>query len=203
MSTNIAPIIGMSSEQAGRAADRFQTFCRKEGSVLSKDTVQVVLEEEGEELSADMFATLRARVERRAKMIIRRVKVNRNLTHQQALDATGRAQHVNSEVLETAPKVEGEEVNVYLFDLSYDPTTDELDREMEIRGLKPDFDALAAINAADPSFADDCPNVTQWRDANGKACSAVFGRWRDERYVDVFRHDFGWRRSYRFAGVRK
>lgn len=203
MSTNIAPIVGMSNEQAGRVADRFQTFCRKEGAVLPRETVQAVLEEEGDQLSADMFTALRVRVERRAKMIVRRVRVDRNRTHKEAIEATGRKRYVDSDVLATAPKGEGEEVDVYFFDLDYDPTVDELDREMEIRGLRPDVDALTEVNQADPAFADDRPNVTQWRDVNGKACYAVFHRWRGERGVGVDRDGGGWGRCCRFAGVRK
>lgn len=204
MSTNIAPIAEeITAGQIGRAADRFSERCRVNASLLPKNTVQVVLEDEGDALAREMFEVFHARVERCAKMITRRVKVNRSLTHKQALDATARMKRVNVEVLKTAPKCDGEEVNLYFFDLSYDPTADELDREMEIRGLKPDFDALAAINAADPSFADERPNVTQWRNANGKACFAVFSHWRGERYVRVFRDDRGWYRHCRFAGVRK
>lgn len=137
------------------------------------------------------------------KMNVRRVRVDRNRTHQQAIDATGRKQYANAEVLATAPKGEGEEVDVYFFDLDYNPTPDELDREMEIRSLKSDVDALAAVNEIDKAFADDCFCATQWRDENGKACCAVFYRWYDRRDVSVGRDDRGWGRSYRFAGVRK
>jgi len=205
MSTDIAPIVGMTNEQAGRAADRFQTFCRKEGTALPKDTVQAVLEEEGEELSADMFAALRARVERRAKMIVRRAKVDRSRTPRQALDATGRNIYFcDDAVLATAPMEGPEEVDVYFFDLDYDPTTAQLVAEYDKRGLKPDFAAQAAVNEADTAFADERPNGLQWDlQENGVASYAAFDRWGGGREARVYRDDDGWSRCCRFGGVRK
>jgi len=138
-----------------------------------------------------------------SKLITRHIRVDRTLTHQQALDATERKQYVNQEVLSLAPKGSGEGVDLCFFDLDYDPTVDELDREMEARGLKPDIDALAAFNAANPAFADDRPNATQWRDAGGNACYAIFNRWIDERNVNVTRFDHRWIRDFRFVGARK
>lgn len=187
--------------QIGKLQDLLGAALRKSG--LMSEPTQQVIETQGEPLVVELVTVIRKRVEAISKMIVRRVKVNRSRTHQQALDATGRAQYVNSEVLETAPKGDGEEVNVYFFDLDYDSTPDELDREMETRGLKPDPDALSAVNEADKAFADDRPNTTQWRDADGKACYAIFRRWIGGRFVDVDRSDDRWRRYCRFAGVRK
>lgn len=187
--------------QINKAVANFRALLEKHGKEFDSEAVQIVLGQP--EFTDDVFAIFRRRVEAVSKMIARRVRVNRNLTHQQAIDATGRVQYVNSEVLATAPKGKGEDVDIFLFDLDYDPTVEELDCEMEIRGLKPDPDALAAFNEADPSFADERPNVTQWRNANGKACCAIFFRWLDKRYVGVYRDGGRWFRSYRFAGVRK
>jgi uncharacterized protein YqgV (UPF0045/DUF77 family) len=187
--------------QINKAVANYRALLEKHSRGFDSGAVQTVLGQS--EFADEVFAIFRKRVEAVSNMIVRRAHVNRNRTHQQAIDATGRVQHVNSEVLATAPKGEGEEVDVYFFDLDYDPTVDELDREMEIRSLKPDVDALSAINEADQVFADERPNVTQWRDANGKACYVIFDRWVDERRVYVGRRDYGWGRGYRFAGVRK
>ena len=64
MSTKtIAPIAeGMTTAQAGRASDRFLDKCRKEGKIFPKDTVQIVLEQEGDEVAQEMFDVIRRRV---------------------------------------------------------------------------------------------------------------------------------------------
>ena len=70
MSTKtIAPIAeGMTTAQAGRASDRFLDKCRKEGKIFPKDTVQIVLEQEGDEVAQEMFDVIRQRVE--AKLVL-------------------------------------------------------------------------------------------------------------------------------------
>lgn len=138
------------------------------------------------------------------KMIVCCVKVNRARNSQEALDATCRKQYVNSDILATAPMGQGEEVDVYFFDLDYDPTTRELAYEYDVRRLVPDFAAQVAVNEEEPAFADDRPNCLQWGlDENGFASFAVFGRWLDGREVDVLRHDARrWDRHCRFGGVR-
>jgi len=65
----IAPIEGMTTAQAGRAADRFLEKCRKEGKKLPKDKVQIVLEEEGDELAQEMFEAVCRRVEAKLTLI--------------------------------------------------------------------------------------------------------------------------------------
>lgn len=187
--------------QIGKFQELLGAGLRKSG--LLSDPSQQVLETQGEPLVAELVAAIRKRVEAVSNMIVRRVRVDRSRTHKQALDATGRTQYVNEEVLATAPKGIGEEVDVFFFDLDYDPTVDQLDHELELRGLGSDVDALIAANAADPAFADDRPNATQWRDANGKACSAVFYRFDGERHVYVYRSGIEWYRDDRFSGVRK
>ncbi len=70
-SKTIAPIECMTMAQAGRAADRFSDKCRKDGIILPKDQVQIVLEEEGDEVAEEMFGVLRKRVEARLILIHR------------------------------------------------------------------------------------------------------------------------------------
>ena len=205
MSTNIAPITEtVTKEQLGRAADRFISKSFKNASTMPKDIVQKVLDEEVNELAQEMYEVLRTRVERRAKkLIVRRVTVNRDRKPTKAMFATKRIQYVDDSVIMTMPKGEGVEVDVYFFDLDYDPTADQLDREMELRSLKPDPIALAAVNEADPAFADDRPNVTQWRDKKGNACFVLFRRRSDERNMVVRRDGDFWALRHRFSGVRK
>jgi hypothetical protein len=80
----------------------------------------------------------------------------------------------------------------------------DLDKEYELRGLKPaDPYSLAAVNEDDPAFADDHPNGTHWKDGDGNWCYAVFRRWFDERDVFVSRDGNGWDDGWWFAGLRK
>ena len=208
MVTTIAPITeGMSTEQAGRLADRFTTRCRKDGEVLPKDIVQDVLEQEGVELVSEMFEALRKRVERRSKMVVWRVVLNPELTSEQVIDGTGRTKYVNADVVETMPKHEGPaEVDVHFFTLGRFVSPDQLDAEYEARGLVPHPRAQAQVNTDDPSFADERPNGTQWRDDQGRACFLTFDGWWGERRMRCDRDDRDdgdWDGGWWFAGVRK
>ncbi|OGZ47247.1 MAG: hypothetical protein A3J54_01420 [Candidatus Ryanbacteria bacterium RIFCSPHIGHO2_02_FULL_45_13b] len=143
-------------------------------------------------------------------VITRRVRVNRSRTPQEVLEATGRAQYTDRKVVDAMPKgEEGDEVEVVFFkpDLSERNgyiSDDDLKKEFELRGLKPaDPISLAAVNEADRAFADEHPNATHWKDADGRWCYAAFNRWFGERKVRVRRGGGGWDDSWWFAGVRK
>jgi hypothetical protein len=152
-----------------------------------------------------MVATVRKRVEAVSSMIVRHVKVNRNRTPQQVLDATGRKQYTDSKVVKAMPRGEDDETDVHFFKLGRYVSDADLEKEYELRGLKPaDPYSLAAVNEADPAFADEYPNGTHWKDTSGNWCYAAFGRWSDdERYVSVYRNDCGWDGDWWFAGLRK
>ena len=139
-------------------------------------------------------------------MIVRHVRVDRTRTPKEVLDATGRRQYVNASVVESMPgRGEGvEEVDVYFFPLRRFATDEEVEKAHELRSLKAaDPYAVAAANEDDPGFADDHPNNTHWKDADGKRCYATFDRWRVERSVYVFRDALDWRGDWWFAGLRK
>jgi hypothetical protein len=198
-----ATVETITAEQIGRAGDRFAEKCRKNKASLPKEIVQKVLEEEGDALAQEMFETLRRRVEARSKMIVRRVRVDRTLTPQQAIDATGRTQYVNADVLATMPVGEGDWVDVYLFPLEKDTSPADVDKIIADRGLVPDPRALAKVNQEDPEFAKDHRNGAQWRDSEGRACCAAFREWSDGgRSVDVGRVG-DWRGGWLVGGVRK
>ena len=130
--------------------------------------------------------------------IARKVKVNRNRTPQESLDATGRAQYTDRKVVNAMPKGEGEEVEVVFFkpDLSQHNdfiSDDDLEKEFELRGLKPaDPVSVAAVNEADPAFADEKPHGTHWKDAKGNWFYATFDRWFVKRKVVVSRYGGDW-----------
>ena len=136
---------------------------------------------------------------------VRRVRVDRTRTPVQIIDATGRFRgYIDEKVLAEMPLAGREEDDVIVFELDYDPTVDELDREYESRDLKPDPSALAQAMTDDPAFADERPIAVYWRNSNGQACYAIFVRWEDDgRGVHVGCSDDRWSRSSRFAGVRK
>ena len=142
-------------------------------------------------------------------MIVRRVKVNRARSPQEAIEATGRAQCLDYKVVKAMPRGEGDEVEVVFFkpDLSSHNgfvSDDELEKEFELRGLKPaDPISVAAVNEADPAFADKKSHSTHWKDAKGNWCYATFIRSGGEREVNVSRDGGGWGDFWWFAGVRK
>ena len=145
----------------------------------------------------------RARVERRANMIVRHVRVNRTHSAREAINATGRKKYLDNNVVDSMPRGEGDEADVYFFKESRTISNDDLAKKYESLGFKPDPYAQAAVNEADPAFADDHPNGSQWKDADGNWCFAAFYRWNDERHVNVNRHDYDWGDGWWFAGVRK
>lgn len=137
-----------------------------------------------------------------SNMIARIVAVNRTRTPQEAFEATGPTQYAEREVVDTMPRGEGEEKEVFFFKLDRYVSDDDLDKEFELRGLKPaDPYSLSAVNEADPAFADEHPNGTHWQDIKGRWCFATFDGWRDERRVHVGLGGV-WRGPWWFAGVR-
>ena len=116
MNKIIAPITeteNVTDEQLGRASDRFKTHCRKNAVSLPKDTVQLILEDEGKELAQEMFEVFRVRVERRSEMIVRHFKVDRTRTRERIVTALNRKEYVNSGVLATMPTEGVEEGDLY------------------------------------------------------------------------------------------
>lgn len=135
--------------------------------------------------------------------VIRMVKVDRNRTPQEVLDATKRNQYTDKKVVGTMPKGEGDEVEVTFFKLGRYVSDADLAKEYEARGLKPDQYAQAAVNEADPGFADEHPNGSHWQRTDGGYNFLAFGRWHDERGVHCRRDDLDWFDDWWFAGVRK
>lgn len=145
--------------------------------------------------------------------IVRRVLVNRTRTPREALDATGREQHKYGfdyfEIVDTMPKAQSNEVEIVFFkpDLSERHnyiSDDDLEKEYELRGLKPaDPISVSAVNELDPKFADRYLNGTHWKNAHGDWCIAAFGRFDGQRCVGVHRQTFVWYGNWWFAGICK
>jgi|SRR3989344_611039 len=99
---------------------------------------------------------------------------------------------------------DGEEVEVVFFHLGHFVSDVELEKEYELRDLNPaDPYSLAAVNKADPTFADTHPSGTHWKDADGRWCRVEFGYWESECNVSVRRHNVDWGDDCWFAGLPK
>lgn len=204
--TQIMTAAEMTDGQIENAVNKFRDAMRKHRSEITSDVAQQVLGVEN--LGMMMFTPFRERAEAVSNLIVRTAKVNRGRSQQEAIEATGRAQYTDRKVVDSMPKGEGDEVEVVFFKPDLDfvgfISGDDLEKEFELRGLKPaDPTSVAAVNEADPAFADEKPHGTHWKDAKGNWCYAVFGRWYGKREVCVYRCGYGWCDSWWFAGVRK
>ena len=138
-----------------------------------------------------------------ADAIVCTVTVNRDRTPEEAIKATGRRQDINDSIVKSMPRREGDKAEVIFFKPGRYLNDDQLEQEFALRNLVPaDPSALMAVNEADPTFADEHPNGTHWKDKDGKWCYFAFLRG-DERSVHVHRYDHGWDDDWFFAGVRK
>lgn len=101
------------------------------------------------------------------------------------------------------PRGVGVEVDVVFFPGKRSLSNAEVEEQYALRGLTPDPYAQAAVNEADPAFADTHPNGTQWKNVDDRWCYATFDQWGGERRVDVHRLDLSWYAFWWFAGLRK
>jgi len=132
------------------------------------------------------------------------VEVNRALTAEQAVNATGRVWWYKNQIeLDSAPVSGSARVELEFFELEYEPTPAELRDEYSSRGLRPDLGALSAYMVEKPESADDRPIACQWGlNTDGTATYAIFDRSDRVRDVYVNRDGRRWNRRSRFAGVR-
>ncbi|MFZ1987473.1 MAG: hypothetical protein WAV21_00345 [Minisyncoccia bacterium] len=132
------------------------------------------------------------------------VRVDRTRPPRTALEATGRQLYVDDSVLAAMPRGIGEYVEIVFFKIGYVVNDRALEREYESRALLPaDPYSLAAANKFDPSFADQYPNVTHWRDQAGNRCFAAFGCWSEGPYARVEHVNGVYHAKKWFAGLLK
>jgi hypothetical protein len=195
------PIVPVTEGQIGKLNQNLTARLLKHKGELPSDLFQKVLGDDT--LLDEFYASIRKRVEAISDMIVRHVAVNRKRSPMETINATGRNKYVSNGVVAIIPKGEGEEADVFFFKLNRYISDNDLEKEYELRGLKPDVYAQSAVNEADPVFADEHPNGTHWKDENGNWCFAAFDRDGGERGVSVYRSYGGWRGGWWFAGVRK
>jgi hypothetical protein len=207
MTTIMTPPKTMTAGQIDKAVANYRALLEKHSVEFDAKTVQMVLGQS--ELAGEQLSVFRRRVEMFSNLIVRTAKVNRSRSQQEAIDATGRVQHTDCEVVDAMPKAEADEVELVFFKPDFSNrngriSDDDLEKEFELLGLKPaDPVSVASVNEADPAFADEKPHGTHWKDVNGDWCYATFRRWCVEREVFVGCGDFGWLVDWWFAGVRK
>lgn len=193
----------MTDGQIDKLRDLFVATLNKHRSEFGSESTQLALG--NKDFPPDLLKVVRKYVEKESNTVVRHVTVNRDEAPQFIYGIKNRRQYVDDSALITMPSggTGTEEVDIVFFKLGRYVSVDELDREYEARGLKPDPYAQGQVNIDDPVFADQYPNGSQWRDQNGKAYCATFDRWFDERFVNVDRLDYAWSDYWWFAGVRK
>ena len=206
---NIMTPSEITSGEIGKIQELLGAALRKSG--LQNEPTQQVLKSKVQsgQMIAELVGVVRKYVEAVSAFIIRLVTVNRERTPQEALDATGRKQYTDRKVVDVMPHGEGTEKEVIFFKPRLEAFTDgyitdeALEKEFEFVGLTPaDPYSLLAVNEADPSFADEHPNATHWKDADGKWCFVSVFRWNAWRSVSVYRLG-DWLGYWLFAGFRK
>ena len=185
----------MSDGQIEKAVDIYRALLRKHRLELDSDAVQRVLGQS--EYVTEQVAVLRERVEAVSNRIVRRVRVDRTRTPQEVIDATGRTQYVDKNVLATMPQGEGDEVDVYFVPTKRFVPVEDVPAFLAQYGLVPDPRAQAAVNEADPAFADKYSNGTQWNNN----CYLAFRRDGGVRYVHCLRDDNDWHDHWFLSGV--
>ena len=194
----------MTYGQIDKAVATYRAMLCKHRSEFGSDAVQHVLGQP--EYVAEQVAVLRSRVEVVGNLIVRHITINRTRSAMGAINATGRIKYLTDSFVVGMPQGEGGEVDVCFFNLGYGINDSDLDKEYDLRGLKPaDPHSLAAVNEADPAFADEHPNAAYWKGTDGNLCYVAFSRalGGERRVLVVRRGDSGWGDHWWFAGVRK
>lgn len=192
----------LSKGQAGKFADLLVAALVKSG--LPSAETQQVLEHQGATLVAQFIVQVQAKVDQVSQIVRRTVAVDRSLSPQQAIVATGRRQFVTDDVLAAMPQGHGDTVTLEFVRLTKWMNDEVVEALLAEHGLvAADAFAVAAHNTADQDFALKHPCFTHWQDTNGKWCLAAFSGWGGGRYVYVHRDDDGWHDGWWVAGVRK
>lgn len=173
--------------QISKLCQNFTAKIKKGSEQLPSNLVQCLLSDQTDNTLVDkLFKLILNETELLSNTIYRHVNVNRQLSPEEMINATGRNDNVSNRVLQTIPRGKGKITEIVLFSLDGRTVTDEqLDDEYEIRNLDPaDPYSLSALNQDDPEFADKHPNCTHWINEKGEWCYITFGHAED-RFVHV------------------
>jgi hypothetical protein len=145
----------------------------------------------------------RRHVEKFSEVIVRHFKVDRTKTPRKLIDASGRVQYVDQNVLATMPTDGPEEGDLVFFPVKSFSDFRDVPALFESRVLIPDPAAQAQVNVDDLAFADEHPNGVQWGLEGNVASFASWDRWGARRRVDVGRGGSRWSDYAWLAGRRK
>ena len=107
----------------------------------------------------------------------------------------------NADILLTCAKPVGiQEVSITLWEESGSLSCTALDVRYTEKGFAPNPWHLIAFATMQPDFADKRPIATQWKDAEGNFCCAIFRQWIVGRRLYVNRNDDEWRGNVLFSG---
>lgn len=131
-----------------------------------------------------------------------KTKTIKKVSFQELLNEAQRVQYTNKEVVDNVEPHEPQEIEFFTLDKWVEC------QDLEVEAANLGFElahpyALALYAKEHPDFADEQWTTTQWKDAKGKWCCAIFRRDDVEREVRVYWNDDRWDRDCRFAGVRK
>jgi hypothetical protein len=120
--------------------------------------------------------------------------VDRSLSPEKALRATGRALNIDFETLSEWPVLTGDVVEMQFYKFGRPIQSSSLYQELLEVGLRlvADLVGQAAINQTYPQFAATHPNGTQIKNSAGKNVFMSFGYWVDEPNVRVAQREFVW-----------
>jgi hypothetical protein len=190
-----------------QAVEKFRTTLRARSSEISAAAARRILVTE--HVGDELFATFRSRVERESSVIVRRVRPDRSLSPQQAVDATERSQFTHQFVVDSMPKPSRRVVKLVFFKPEaneYTQRTSMSDGALTMcfarRNLEPaDPFSLLEFNKEEPGFADTRPHGTHWQDADGNWCYATFSLDGMQRKVHIYCHGGRWHCRWWFVGV--
>lgn len=183
----------MTENQIDKAVAIYRAMLEKYAAKFSSEAVQAVLG--SFDFSEEQFKLFRTRVEIQGALVTRTASVDRTRTPKEAMVATGcQLQNLNEGIVSSIPLGDGDVVTMSFHCFYQHIASDMLDEELAKVGLELIVDpvGLAAVNEAYPEFACTYPNLTRWKNADGKFCYVFFDAWRGKRHVDVGQHDDGW-----------
>ena len=192
----------MTLPQINKFLGNLRAMLEKSVVGLPSEAVQAVLGDP--DFAVAQLALFRERVEARSGLIVRDFAVDPTIVGMDAINATRRAFYGDKDVVGTMPHATVPNGQLHFFQTGRYTPVGELEAEYAKRELVAcDPHTLCAFNAANPEFADTHPNGTQWKDAGGNFCYAVFNRWDVERRVSVSRSGDDWSDGWWFAGFSK
>ncbi len=160
----------------------FNDFLRIIGDALAgiqqRQLLLEVLRAHGPEISAEMLEVVKKRLKEILIPIERETIVQRGLSLQDVIDVTHRTQYHQKDgkkvvaPVDTGPN-EKEAVTVVFTRFYVHTRFSEIMDRFAKDGLRPDPLAVSQVNADDPTFADQFPNLSIWRNGDEDETQAV------------------------------